>query len=194
MNRAIEALKGQARHVMHCLGKGHREAIYHAALITALNRHKVPHRSEVPCPIWFMGECIGVGRADLVIEDLIVEIKANRLPPSETSAQLQKYLQSLTKAEHRTFRGVVLNFNQKTGLVDVLEECLVQRRTQVPDGVPARALEGRVAASVRSRFFGSPEGVVEAGPSHAEGAGFVSTGAQGKRRRVEKRCQCCMER
>ena len=122
MLHAAEVLKGHARHVMRVLGAGHRERIYHNALITALNRRLIPHRSEVACPIWFMGECIGMGRADLVIDDLVVEIKANRLPPSETSAQLRKYIQSLSKSERRDFRGVVINFNQKTGGVDVLEE------------------------------------------------------------------------
>ena len=154
----IETLKGLARHVMHCLSRGHREAIYHSALVTALNHHKVLHRSEVPCPIWFMGQCIGMGRADLVIDDMIIEIKANRLPPSETSAQLQKYLQSLSKAEQRAFRGVVLNFNQKTGMVDVLEECMIQRRPKLVPCVSMMSPEEHVpkrpaASSVRSRFF-----------------------------------------
>jgi GxxExxY protein len=185
MARAIDLLKGQARHVMHCLGKGHREAIYHSALITALNRNKVTHRSEVPCPIWFMGEC----RADLVSEDLIVEIKANRLPPSETSAQLQKYLQSLSKAEHRVFRGVVLNFNQKTGLVDVLEECMLQRRPQVMASVNTLAPGGSTA--VRSRFFAAREDVPDASPEGGECSDVMLPAFPGKRRRIERRCLCC---
>ena len=116
---------------MKCLGKGHREKIYQNALITALNRRGILHRSEVTCPIWFMGECIGMGRADLVIEDLIVEIKANKLPPTETSPQLEKYIQSLSKAEKRDFRGVVINFNQKTGAVEVLEEAPSCKRSEL---------------------------------------------------------------
>ena len=137
---AIDVLRGQANHVMRCLGKGHNERIYHNALITALNRRGVMHRSEVACPIWFMGECIGMGRADLVIDDVIVEIKANRLPPKETSAQLQKYLSSLAKAERRTFRGVVLNFNQKSGGVDILEEMCEKARSE--SVLFKRSLEG----------------------------------------------------
>jgi GxxExxY protein len=128
---------------MHCLGKGHREKIYHAALITALNREGVAHRSEVPCPIWFMGECIGTGRADLVIGDTVAEIKANRLPPTSTSAQLQKYLQSMCRAERRVFHGVIINFNQKTGHVDILEQGLSQARR------PASGV-------ITSRFFDKP--------------------------------------
>ena len=141
MVSALDVLKGQARHVMHCLGKGHREAIYHSALITALNRERVAHRSEVPCPIWFMGECIGTGRADLVIGELVAEIKANRMPPTTTSAQLQKYLQSMSRAERRVFHGVIINFNQKTGMVDILEQRMAQPRPAAP------------AAQVTSRFF-----------------------------------------
>ena len=118
----IKVLQGHAKHVMKILGKGHREAVYHRALITSLNRQHIPHRSEVPCPIMFMGECVGMGRADVVIDDVVVEIKANKLPPEETSPQLQKYMESLRKAERREFRGVVINFNQKMDTVDILEE------------------------------------------------------------------------
>jgi GxxExxY protein len=150
MPALVETLKGQARHVMHCLGKGHREAIYHAALITALNHKGVTHRSEVPCPIWFMGQCIGMGRADLVIGDMIVEIKANKLPPSETSAQLQKYLQSLSQADQRDYRGVVINFNQRTGFVDVLEESMTRRRNERLVVGGSLLLAG---PPVESRFF-----------------------------------------
>lgn len=133
-----EMLRAHARHVMKSLGMGHREAVYHRALITSLNREGVPHRSEVPCPIMFMGECVGMGRADLVMGDIVVEIKANKLPPEETSPQLQKYLESLRKAERREFRGLILNFNQKKGYVDVWEEACLR-------AAPAR-LAARVAA------------------------------------------------
>jgi len=136
---AVDVLRGQASHVMRCLGKGHSERIYHNALITALNRHGILHRSEVACPIWIMGECIGMGRADLVIDDVVVEIKANRSAPKETSAQLQKYLVSLSKAERRIFRGLVLNFNQKNGVVDLLEEGMSEK---VESKLFKRSLEG----------------------------------------------------
>lgn len=177
MKSIVEVIKGQARHVMRCLGRGHRETVYHAALVTALNHHQVLHRSEVPCPIWFMGQCIGMGRADLVVEDMIIEIKANKLPPEETSAQLQKYLQSLSKAEHREFRGVVINFNQKSGCVDVLEECMVQRRPALVTRVDT--LPAPSARQVQSRFFAgrrTPAQREEEPPA--------------KRRRVCKRCPC----
>jgi GxxExxY protein len=144
---AIDALKGQASHVMRVLGVGHSERIYHNALITALNRRQTPHRSEVSCPIWFMGECVGMGRADLVIEDLVVEIKANKLPPSETSGQLRKYIQSLSLAERRDFCGVVINFNQKSGCVDILEERAAPPPRIVESVVFRRSLAERSASA-----------------------------------------------
>jgi len=119
MARIYDKLKGQSEYVMKVLGTGHREAVYHRALITALNKASVIHRSEVACPIWFMGECIGMGRADLVIDDVIVEIKANRSEPKSTSAQLKKYLVSLSQAEGKEYKGLVINFNQASGCVDV---------------------------------------------------------------------------
>jgi len=138
MGVTINTIKGQANYVMRCLGKGHSERIYHNALITAMNHRGIAHRSEVACPIWFMGQCIGMGRADLVIDNFVVEIKANKLPPRETSAQLQKYIHSLSKTEKRRFRGVVINFNQQSGRVETLdEEC------EVESAVFKRSLESK---------------------------------------------------
>ena len=117
-----EVLRGHARHVMRILQPGHRESVYHKALITALNKRGIFHRSEVVCPIMFMGECVGFGKADLVLDDVVVEIKANRTCPSETSPQLKKYIESLCETERKMYKGMVINFNQQSGLVEILEE------------------------------------------------------------------------
>jgi GxxExxY protein len=122
MPSVFDVIRGKANYVMKSLGKGHTENVYHKALITAMNKAGIVHRSEVSCPIWFMGECVGFGRADLVVGNVVVEIKANKLPPKSTSAQLKKYLESLAYAEKKTFQGMVVNFNQKNGCVDVFKE------------------------------------------------------------------------
>ncbi len=106
--------------VMRSLGKGHRESVYHRAMIVSLNRAGVLHRSEVLSPIYFKGELVGVGRCDLVIGGLVVEIKANTLPPRKAVSQLQKYTKHLGKAERRVYRGLILNFNQKLGVPQTL--------------------------------------------------------------------------
>lgn len=134
-----DIIRGQSNHVMRCLGVGHSESVYHRALITAMNKAGVQHRSEVSCPIWFMGECIGMGRADMVIEDVVLEIKANRLPPKATSPQLQKYLVSLAQAERKDFKGVVVNFNQKNGKVEIFCE---ERKEKKESAAFKRSLQG----------------------------------------------------
>ena len=117
----VNALQGHARRVMKTLGKGHSERVYHRAMITSLNKEGVLHRSEVLAPIYFMNEVVGVGRCDLVVGGLVVEIKANALHPSKASSQLQKYTWSLSRTEKRSFTGVIINFNQKTGGVQMFQ-------------------------------------------------------------------------
>lgn len=115
-----QSLRGHAIKVMRALGKGHSERVYHRAMITSLNRQRVHHRSEVIAPIYFMGEVVGFGRCDIVIGDLVVEFKANMRRPSGASPQLRKYMESQRATTKRKFRGLIVNFNQRTGTVEML--------------------------------------------------------------------------
>lgn len=119
-----QTLKDAAASVVAALGKGHSERVYHKAMITHLNRKRVAHRSEVIAPIVYMGEVVGFGRCDIIIGNLVVEFKANARCPKKTSSQLQKYLESLSRGERRRFRGVIINFNQRTGKIDCFQERL----------------------------------------------------------------------
>ena len=139
----MEILKSSCRHIMRALGTGHREAVYHAALITALNKARVFHRSETVCAITYLGETVGYGKADLILDDLVVELKATTRPPSESSGQLKKYVQSLTRSEQRPFRGVVINFNQRTAKVDFFED----------ESQPVERKPSPLKHVVRSRFW-----------------------------------------
>lgn len=118
MHSGWDIIKHNSKCVMAALGTGHSECIYHKALITALNKMGVHHRSEVPCPIWFMNECIGMGRADIVLDNIVVEIKANKNQPKHASPQLEKYVKSLSQTERKKYQGFIVNFNQKTNQVD----------------------------------------------------------------------------
>jgi GxxExxY protein len=139
----MEILKSSCRHIMRTLGTGHREAVYHAALITALNKARVFHRSETVCAITYLGETVGYGKADLILDDLVVELKATTRPPAESSGQLKKYVQSLTRSEQRPFRGVVINFNQRTTKVDFFED----------ESQPVERKPVPIKHVVRSRFW-----------------------------------------
>jgi len=119
----IQLMRRHAKGVMHALGKGHSERVYHRAMITSLNSERIPHRSEVIAPIYFMREVVGFGRCDIVLQNLVVEFKANRTCPRRTSDQLQKYMESMRQTGKRAapIRGLVINFSQKTGLVEVFQ-------------------------------------------------------------------------
>lgn len=150
-----------AKHAMKVLGRGHTERVYHRALATSLGRTGLKLRSEVVTPIMFCGECVGMGRADLVLQgrqkgprdqalDLAVEIKANARPPSQASGQLRKYMESLRRVEKRECAGVVLNFNQSTGEVDLFM-----------DGEPRERAAPAPAPVKQSRFFAGPKHVAD---------------------------------
>lgn len=132
------ALLNYARHAMRVLGTGHSERVYHRALATSLGRSNITFRSELVTPIIFQGEVVGMGRADLVVQgspgaraagpDLVVEIKANSRLPAQASGQLRKYLESLRSVERRPCAGVVLNFNQTSGQVEIHVEPMSEPR------------------------------------------------------------------
>ena len=121
-NPVAETVRTHACEVMRVLGKGHSERVYHRAMITSLNRAQIAIRSEVITPIYYMGEVVGFGRCDIIVGDLIVEFKANMWCPSKNSPQMRKYLESLTTTERARFRGLIVNFNQRTGKVEVHQE------------------------------------------------------------------------
>ncbi len=118
----VAMLVQHALKVMSVLGKGHSERVYHRSMITCLNRAGVAHQSEVITPIYFLGDVVGFGRCDLMLGRIVVEFKANRTPPAHVSPQLDKYIESLHSTKKVWFRGVVINFNQKTGGIEVFEQ------------------------------------------------------------------------
>lgn len=117
-----ERVKGLARHVMRAMGRGHTERVYHECMMTAVRKAGLSFRTNVPCPVMFMGECVGCSFADLVLDGLVIEFKAVATPPTEASPQLQKYLASLSEIEGREYAGMVINFNSKLGVAQILEE------------------------------------------------------------------------
>jgi len=117
----IPRLIKHARMVMSVLGKGHSERVYHRSMISCLNRAGVAHRSEVLTPVYFLGEIVGFGRCDLIVGRLVVEFKANKTPPRKVSSQLDKYLEAQLAAEGVSYQGVVINFNQKSGKVEIFQ-------------------------------------------------------------------------
>ena len=132
-------IKDCAHEVMKALGRGHSESVYHKSLITILNNRSIAHRTEVICPIMFMGECVGVGRADLIVDNIVVEIKAFASSQRTVSPQLRKYLCSMSQANpNKQFYGLILNFNTCTGQVESLEETYPPLKRESTIATPSR--------------------------------------------------------
>lgn len=144
----IETMLKHAQQVMRDLGVGHRESIYARALTVALNGSRIVPRTEVDIPILFRGQCIGHGRADLIVDNVIVEIKAVRQTPGKDAlAQLHKYVENLSAVEHTFFQGIIVNFNQKNGLLEVCaQRCEAAEKKSKQKSTPAPVV-------VKSRFF-----------------------------------------
>ena len=143
---SFDIILQHAHRVMQDLGIGHREAIYAKALNVSLNKYQIPHRSEVDIPILFDGECVGHGRADLIVGNVLVEIKALNNPPKDALAQLRKYVSNLSLVEKKRYQGVVLNFCQKTGNVSIF-----MQHEDKPPAIRRKAVMPPIP--VKSRFF-----------------------------------------
>lgn len=87
---------GAAMAVHSELGSGFLELDYREALCRELGIRRVPHRKEVPLPVHFKGEPLGVSfRVDLLCFDgLIVELKAQPAIGRPEIAQTVNYLKA----------------------------------------------------------------------------------------------------
>lgn len=100
------AIIGAAIEVHRWYGPGCLEAVYHKALGIELRRQGIPFRREVPFPLAYKGEDLGMAyRADLVCGDVLVELKATSGLAEHDVAQVIHYLRSSGLS-----RGLLLNF------------------------------------------------------------------------------------
>jgi len=105
------------------LGPGLLETVYEATLARAMERRGLSVQRQIAVPIEYEGETFAEGfRADLIVDDVVVEVKATQNPPTEAALkQLRKYVLAFSKTERQLFSGLVVNFNQSTGRTDVRE-------------------------------------------------------------------------
>lgn len=103
---------GCAIEVHRNLGPGFVESVYHNAMTVSLIEKKVPFESERRTTIWFEGVEVGHHCLDLVVRQVVVELKAVDKLADIHFAQLRSYL----RATGLTV-GLLVNFNAPTLVV-----------------------------------------------------------------------------
>lgn len=132
MDEDTYRLIGAAMKVHRTLGPGLREICYQKALAVELSLQGVPHRREVPVPLIYAGQTVGVFRADFACFDyVLLEIKAELFNPHQAVLQLAQYL---------TFSGckvgLVLNF----GLPSLQVKRVLPRRIEATESAESRKI------------------------------------------------------
>lgn len=102
-------VRGAVFDVHKALGSGHKESVYHNALVEALKKRGIAFAEEKSIPIKYDGVAVGVYRPDFVIDDkIVVEIKAVSFLSKNCLEQMQHYLQG---SHYRL--GLLVNFKRR---------------------------------------------------------------------------------
>lgn len=114
----IEYVKNCAEEVFNVMGSGHTEAVYEACMALELSHcntlYPVHITRQVPCPLKYKGFTIGVGFIDIMVDGLIVELKAvAKLTPKDVQ-QVHKYLEALDLDN-----GLLINFGNDLEIVEI---------------------------------------------------------------------------
>ena len=102
--------------VYNALGFGFLESVYAKALEIALRRRGLRVEREVACEIYFMGEKVGLHRADMLVEGrIVIEVKASQNLADFSKRQLLNYVTAFGLR-----LGILLHFGPKPSFHRVL--------------------------------------------------------------------------
>lgn len=107
MENLVSQLVAIANDIYISLGPGYNEVIYHRAFEVALRLIGIQYESEVITPIFYKGSCIGHGRVDLKLNELIIELKAVNVLNNDAIVQTRNYM-----SQHNITTGIIINFGQ----------------------------------------------------------------------------------
>jgi GxxExxY protein len=129
------AIIGAAMEVHRELGPGFLEAAYQRALAKELGLRGIRFAEQVPVPLHYKGEPLGVPfRADVVVGDVLLELKALPALGRAERAQVAHYLKATQMAV-----GLLLNF----GASSLQVERVVAKSPQSPES--PESLESQAA-------------------------------------------------
>lgn len=120
----VKVIKESAQEVMENLGTYYKEEVYEEAIMHEFRLRKIPYERQRNIEILYKGYSIGMRRPDCILnplwtgskEEFVLEIKAVAKIGDNHTMQAQVYLNSMNIK-----KGTVLNFNTKTGDVEIQE-------------------------------------------------------------------------
>lgn len=122
----LEIIQSLCKDIFEELGTGFNEVVYQKALEVELRLCGINYERERIIPIIYKEHQIGIGRADIIVDNqIILELKAvaNLTNSGKELKQLEHYL-NYTGID----KGMVINFNQSSGDVDFRELEIVDER------------------------------------------------------------------
>ena len=112
LDEIARAVIGAAIEVHRVLGPGYLESVYEEALWWELRLRGIPVARQVEVAVDYKGHPVGKGFIDLLVGDLVIELKACDALAPVHKAQVISYLKATGK-----HLGLLINFN-----VSVLKE------------------------------------------------------------------------
>jgi len=110
MNIMIDLIK----QVWDELGPGYSEAIYHNALEVVLRLNNIQYETERIIPVKFKGHVIGNLRADIILNDCVIELKSVRSLTEPNRDQIRNYMKILGHT-----KGYLVNFGPEFQMEEI---------------------------------------------------------------------------
>ena len=116
-----EQIKDMAFTIMRDLGAGYSECIYQNALKFKLEKLDSSTVTEKIIPVVYEDQLLGTCRADIVTNTHVIEVKATKTMPPHVGNQIRKYMLHIRNMDGIARTGLIINFNQSTETVDIIE-------------------------------------------------------------------------
>lgn len=114
MTQYLEKL---AREIYSEIGNSRNECVYQQSMEVALRSDGHSYCAQVTVPVMFRGIQVGVGIPDILLADLVVELKATKSRIGEGEiAQARCYLKALGMK-----RAVIINFGGELEYLEVVD-------------------------------------------------------------------------
>src|SRR3989344_6648529 len=106
-------IRGAMYKVHQTLGSGHKEGIYHKALIKEFELRSIPFKTEATLSVVYEGVKVGNYRPDFIVDEkVLIELKALPILPIQAERQLSYYLRG---TDYRL--GLLVNFGANSLII-----------------------------------------------------------------------------